>query len=191
MNLKVREKALPFLDPAMFDNKNNVTIIKHVVDFNEKYERFPTVPEMKIVIEDHDAFDQMLEIMDISTNDYSNDFILDEIEEFLKMKLVNNVNVSIAMGLHNNDVESIKEAPNKLREALAFSFDTQIGLDFFTEEDRVYNFLHDKEKYVPTPILDLNKAIGGGFHEKSLSLFMAECVDENTLVKVRFKKKIT
>jgi replicative DNA helicase len=47
--------------------------------------------------------------------------------------------------------------------------------------------LHNHDKVIPTCSSQLNKIIDGGFHNKSLLLFMAECVDDRTLVTVRYR----
>ena len=186
---KVRDKVIPFLIPDIFDDHKNIAIIKDVISFTERFEKFPSVAEMKIDMKSEAAFNQLFEIMDMDLSEYKTEFLIGEIEDFFKKKLIHNVNVDVAMQLNGDDMEEMKQAPDRLREAISFSFDTKVGLDFLEEGDRLYEYLHNKEKCVRTPIETLNKCTDGGFHEKSLTLFMAECVDENTKVKIRFKSK--
>lgn len=186
---KIRDKAIPFLVPELFEDHKNIQLIKSILKLNEKLERFPTVSEMRLDLDKEDVYKRLMEIMGSDVSEYKTDFLLEAIEEYIREKLIHNVNIDIAMKLSNDKVDEIKESPDKLREAIAFSFDSKIGLDFLEEEERLYNFLHDKDRVVQTGIKELNKIIEGGWHEKSLSLFMAECVAEDTLVDVRYKVK--
>ena len=188
-NEKVRDKVIPFLVPEIFEDHKNIQIVKKVLEMNERFEKFPSVPEMRIDLDNEEVYNRLVEIMEMDISEYQTEFLLEEIEDFIREKLIHNVNVDIAINLSNNKTEEIKQCPDKLREAIAFSFDSKVGLDFIEEEERLYNYLHNRDRVVPTSIGFLNKAIEGGFHEKSLTLFMAECVDENTIVSIRYKRK--
>jgi replicative DNA helicase len=174
INEMVRERVLPFLKPEIFDDKKNLTIVKDIIEFNYRFEKFPTVPELKIDMKDEGAFNQLLELMDVDVSEYSTEFLLEEIEEFFRKKLINNVNTEVAMALINDKMEDIKQFPDKLRESIAFSFNTKIGLDILDEEEMLYNSLRERDYVLSSGLRDLDKVIEGGFHEKSLSLFMAE-----------------
>ena len=171
---KIRDKVLPFLIPEIFEDHKNVRLIQAVMAIMSKYEHFPSVPEMRIELKEEEVYNRLIEIMEMDVTEYKKDFLLGAIEDFIRNKLVHNVNVEIAMNLNNENEEELKQTPDKLREAIAFSFDTKVGLDFFDEEERLYNHLHSKDRVIPTSITQLNRLIEGGFHEKSLTLFMAE-----------------
>jgi len=188
-NEKVRDKALPFIVPEIFEDHLNLQLTKTTLSMNERFEKFPTVSEMRIELDNEKVYKRLIEIMEMDVSEYQTEFLLEQIEEFIKEKLIHNVNVDIAMFLNDGKTEELKQSPDKLREAIAFSFETKVGLDFLEEEERLYNHLHNKDRVIPTSISVLNKAIEGGFHCKSLTLFMAECVDENTIVTVRYKRK--
>lgn len=170
----LRDRVMPFLDPSIFDDHKNIQIIKDIINFNNEFDKFPTVSELKIHMKDEGAFNQLFEIMDMDVSEYKTEFLTSEIEDFFRKKLIHHVNVDVAMALNNDDMEDMKESPDRLREAIAFSFDTKIGLDFLDEEERLYNYLHNRDKFIKTPIRKLNRFIDGGWHQKSLSLFMAE-----------------
>jgi len=171
---KVRDKVMPFLSPEIFDDFNNVRIIKTIIEHTEKFEKFPTVSEMRVSLEKEETYNQLVEIMDMDISEYSNEFLLEEIEEFFRKKLIHNINVDVAMALNNDKMDEIKISPDRLREAISFSFDTKIGLDVFEEEELLYDFLHNKDFVIPSGIYVLDKVISGGFHEKTLTLFLAE-----------------
>ena len=48
----------------------------------------------------------------------------------------------------------------------------KIGLDLKEDINRLYDVLHEKHKTVSSGIYELDKIIDGGFHEKTLTLFI-------------------
>ena len=57
--------------------------------------------------------------------------------------------------------------------AEAFTFDDNIGFDFFTEVKRLYEDANTKEVIFKTGLKTIDDLIGGGLHEKSLTLIMS------------------
>jgi replicative DNA helicase len=171
---KVRDKAMPFLSPKVFEDHKNIQLVKAIMRINETYGKFPSPSDLKLELKNEDVYNRLKEIIDLDVSEYQSDFLLEEIEDFIRKKLIHNVNVDVAVALNNDNDEELKKSPDSLREAIAFSFDTRVGMDFFEEEERLYTFLHSRDRYIPTSISQLNKIVDGGFHEKSLTLFMAE-----------------
>jgi len=188
-NEDVRDRVMPFLTTDVFEDKTNVDIVNHVMAFDEKYDKFPTVKESKLSMNNKEMYEQLVYNVGIDTSEYENEFLFEEIEGFLKSKLVWNLSVDIAQNVSNNTLDASADMPDKLRDAYAFSFDTTVGLNMFNEEERLYDFFHEKKYVVPTGLKDFDKMIDGGFHDKSLSLFLAECVTKDTKIKIRIKKK--
>jgi hypothetical protein len=187
----VREKIQPFLTAEIFDGFATKEIIQKIKDFLGKVDKFPSVSEMKLQLHSKEAYEGLFECLDIDISEYSRDYILDRIEDFFKRKMILNELADAASKLKEEDLGSLSEAPDRIRERMSFSFNTEVGLDVFSEKgrDRLFKFLHDRDVTVSTGIKYVDKLITGGFHEKSLSLFLAECVDENTPITVRFKRK--
>ena len=182
-NLEVRDKVMPYLIPTIFEDHKNIQIVNKIIEFNEKYNKFPSFLELKIVIEQEEVYNQLKEILSLNTDEYKDEFLLTEIEGFFKSKLIWNSIVNTTQHLNNNDMSEMSLVPDQIREALAFSFDTEIGLDFLNSENRLYDALHNKDSVVKTGMSTFDMMIDGGFHEKSLSLFMAETNMGKTLVK--------
>ncbi|MEM4261208.1 MAG: DnaB-like helicase C-terminal domain-containing protein [Candidatus Woesearchaeota archaeon] len=188
-DIEMRDKIFPYLNTKIFDDKMNIDIIKKYIHYYHKYESFPTISEMKLEIENKEIYNHLMEIKDLDITEFKHDFLLSEIEDFFKKKLILGVITDTAENLTKDEIDKVSTSPDILREAIAFSFDTKIGLDFLNEPERIYNELHNKDKIIPSGITTLDRFIKGGFHEKSLNLFMAECVDKNTKIRVRIRKK--
>jgi len=182
----VRERVMPFLSVNIFDNFENKEVAKHILSFQKKFDRFPTFPDLKLIIEQKEVYDRLFEIVNLDVSEYSNEHLLSVIEEFFKKKLAWTVVASVAESLKNDSMDKVSKAPDELREAIAFGFDTEIGLDFFNEMERMYNNLHDVDSVVSSGLKTLDKKIKRGFHEKSLTLFLAETNLGKTLIQCSF-----
>lgn len=186
VDLDVRDKILPYLTVDVFDDSVCIDIVKTTLNYLEEYQKFPSPKQMKLL--NADVWNAFVDICDMDVSDYDRDFILDMLEEFYKKKLANEIILEARTSLVEDDDVKLHSTPDKLREALAFTFDTNIGLSVLNDVDRMYNALHDRDKVVSTGLKTLDELIEGGFHEKSLSLVLAECVTEDGMVRIRVKK---
>jgi replicative DNA helicase len=71
---------------------------------------------------------------------------------------------------------------DNIADAEAFTFDDNIGFDFFSEAQRLYEDANTKEVIFKSGLKTLDDLIGGGFHEKSLSLIMSSTNVGKTLI---------
>lgn len=170
----VREAVMPFLTVKVFSDPKNIAIAKSVLSFSNKYSKFPTQSEMKVFIEDPSVYEKLEGNLGIDISEFDTSFVTNEIEDFFRKKIILSEITSTTDWLTSDKMDKVSTAPDRIREALSFGFNTEIGLDFLSSEDRLYEFLHSKDKVIPTGIPIFDKVIDGGFHEKSLTLFMAE-----------------
>jgi len=181
---EAQSRLLPFLKSEVFEVFENKEIVETILKFNEKYNKFPSIPELKVKIKDKQIYEHLTKAIDHSIEeDLGDDFIKDEVEDFYRDKLLKNEIFATMKGIKDND-ESVKaSASDRMREAYSFSFDTSIGLDFFDSAENLYNSLHEVDKIIPTGLRNIDKIIKGGFHEKTLTLFMSETNMGKSLVK--------
>jgi archaellum biogenesis ATPase FlaH len=172
VNIKVRDKVLPFLKESIFDNEEHKKIIKKILEFYDKHTKFPTIADIRLKIEGDDV-SVFQDIIDCSVSEYTEDELFEGIEQFFKEKLVHGVNVNIMDKLIEGKVNECYPYVDDLREALSFSFDTSIGVDVLEDGKKFYEHLHSAEKFVPTGIPTLDYFLQGGLYEKTLTLLMA------------------
>jgi len=181
IDLEVREKIIPYLTVDVFDDGACIDIVKSILKHMEEYNKFPSTSQMKFILST-DSWNSLVDICNINIDEYDREFILDSLEEFFRNKLANEIILEARDGLISGDEKKLYSAPDKLRDALAFTFDTNIGLDIVTDIERMYNALHDRDKIVSSGLKSIDEIIEGGFHEKSLSLFLAEVNRGKSLV---------
>jgi len=184
----VRSKMIPYLDPTVFMYQKNSQVVKHIQSFMEKYQNFPKMNELKLYIKSSETYEHLKDILNIDVSEYGKEFILGELEEFYRKSMFANLLIDSQEKL-SSDTDKLQDIPDKIREALAFTFDTNIGLSILDDAERKYEALHNKDKVIPTKIKCIDELIEGGAHEKSLNLFMAACVTKDTKIKIRIKKK--
>jgi len=180
----VRERIIPFLNTNIFHSVEAKIIVKHILQFRAKYNNFPTVSEIQLEIEDDKYNSFLSDCVKLDTTEYTDEHLLDRTEDFIKQSLLFNVFSEAVDNVDNGKLKEIEDIPDKLREIVSFSFNTQIGLDLFSEdgEESMFNHLHDEDKVIPTNIPYFNAAVKGGFHEKALTLFLAATNVGKTLI---------
>ena len=102
------------------------------------------------------------------------DWLLDETEKFCKDKAVYNAiirSIEIIDGKSQNETKNA--IPNILSDALAVSFDQQIGHDYFVDADERFDFYHKVEHKIPFDLDLFNKITNGGVPNKTLNVILA------------------
>lgn len=181
VNDTVRGKVLPALKTDWFFDIDDKFIIEKIIDFNGRFGQMPNVIEMKRLISDDTTLGIFEDAMSIPDDDVQTEFMLDEIQEYVRRRLVSNVcemghKAVQSPGAYNASLTDL------MAEAETFTFDTNIGFDILNDPDRLYEDANTKEKIYNSGIKIINDMIGGGFHEKSLNLFMAPTNIGKTLI---------
>lgn len=184
-------KILPFLKSEIFDKFENKEIVDSILSHHEKYDKFPTIPELKLKVKNKDTYKHLTnELTKGVDKEYDDEFIKEEVEHFFRDKLLYNELFITLEGIKNGDDSIKSSAPDRMRDANSFGFDTSIGLDFFNSGENLFDTLHEKDRVVPSGIRNIDRLIKGGFHEKSLTLFLAETNMGKSLIKASFATNV-
>lgn len=187
---EARGKILPFLTTDIFDEDEHKKIVKEIQKFEEEYNKFPTISDLKLRIDDEKVFAKIKDILETDISEYSRESLLHETQEFFKRQLIwNHITEANTVIRNNENIDRITEIADDMRLANSFSFDTQIGFDLFNEQDRMYEFLHNKDIVVPLGC-KIDKFIEGGLHNKTLTILMAETNLGKTLIKCSWATNI-
>jgi len=181
-NPQGRERLFPFLVSKIFHDQNHAKIVDYFIKFHEKYDKFPTKSELKIFIKEETVYNELVRCSELDISEYNDEFVMGELESWFKEKMIHSHIVDAVQALTDQDLEKLSEHPDNVREALSFSFDTKLGLDFFDDAESLYNSLHDEDVTFSTGLYDVDKLIDGGLHEKSITLFLAETNMGKTLI---------
>ena len=195
-------KVLPFLKEAYFHDTLERILFEHVKEHLEKYNKNPTVESLSIGISDRtDLSEELLEnvykiLGEIKSDkdvEINIDWLKDETEKFCQDKAIYNAvmdSIHILEPEGKNGSKDKGEIPKILADALAVSFDPNVGHDYLEDYEDRYDFYHAKEEKLAFDLKNFNIITKGGLSKKSLnialagtgvgkSLFMCHCAAAN------------
>ena len=173
-------KVIPFIQPDYFDQKTEKVIFEEIVQFIVKYGSAITVEALNIEVENRTDLteDQIKEIREInnSLNDFPVDkqWLLDTTEKWCRDRAIYLAlmeSIHIADG--NNEKKNRDAIPSILSDALAVSFDNNIGHDYLQNYEERYEFYHRKEDKIPFDLEYFNRITKGGLPNKTLNIILA------------------
>ena len=173
-------KVIPFIQPDYFEEKTERIVFEEVTKFIVKYGSSITTEALSIEIDNRTDLNES-EIKNIyqftkSLNDNPVDYkwLLDTTERWCKDRAIY---LALMESIHIADGKDEKKnrdaIPSILSDALAVSFDNNIGHDYFENYEQRYDFYNRKENRMPFDIEYLNKITNGGVPNKTLNIFLA------------------
>ena len=195
-------KVLPFLKEAYFHDTLERILFEHVKEHLEKYNKNPTIETLSIRIAERDDLSEemlddifkILNVFETSEETVSNiDWLQDKTEKFCQDKAIYNAvmdSIHILEPEGKGESRDRGEIPKILSDALAVSFDPNVGHDYLEDYEERYEFYHAKEEKVAFDLKNFNSITKGGLSKKSLnvalagtgvgkSLFMCHCAAAN------------
>jgi replicative DNA helicase len=173
-------KVIPFIQPDYFEQKTEKVVFEEIVKFIVKYGSAITIEALNIEVENRTDLseDQIKEIREInkSLNDFpvEKQWLLDTTEKWCRDRAIYMAlmeSIHIADG--NNDKKNRDAIPNILSDALAVSFDNNIGHDYLQNYEERYEFYHRKEDKIEFDLEYFNKITKGGLPNKTLNIALA------------------
>ena len=177
------KKVIPFIKIEYFHRKPIQMVYTCIHDFVMRYNACPSKDAMSICLEKHKGvsqteYDQCIEMLNDfskkSAEEHNLDWLVTETENFCKEKaLYNGIMESIQI-MDGKSKDKIRTAiPSILSDALAVSFDTNIGHDYLEDSEARYEFYHKTEKRIPFDLEFFNTITNGGTPTKTLNIVMA------------------
>jgi replicative DNA helicase len=181
-NDEYTRRALPFVDEEYFKDRNERVVFGIIRDHIHKYNKAPNKDAIGVALDNRGGLSEQgykdcttiaTRITDSESSDET-DWLLDETEKFCKDKAVYNAiirSIEIIDGKSQNETKNA--IPNILSDALAVSFDQQIGHDYFIDADERFDFYHKVEHKIPFDLDMFNKITNGGVPNKTLNVILA------------------
>ena len=201
-NEEYARKVIPFLKSDYFTDNVDSTVYELIEEYVGKYGNFPSKEALAIDLGNRvgltdDQFKAAETLIgDLAkSEDREIDWLIDSTEKFCKDKALYNAlmeSIKLVDDNKRKDGISVGSIPQILTDALAVSFDQNIGHDFLDDSDARYEFYHRTEVKIPFDLDFFNKITKGGLPRKTLnialagtgvgkSLFMCHCAAGNLM----------
>jgi replicative DNA helicase len=174
-------KVLPFITKEYFSDTNENVLIQEIVKFFGKYNSLPSKEVLLICTAKRDDLTEVENkevqkyIKELDSERVNEDWLLDETEKFCKDRAVYNAILDSINIIDGKDKKRSKDSiPSILSEALAISFDTNIGHDYLENAEERWEYYHvDGGHRIAFGLEMLNKITKGGMKKKTLNCVMA------------------
>ena len=172
-------KVSPFLTPQYFAERTDRILSQEILKFFSKYNKPITKEVLLIEISNRTdiSANELIAIKD-ATNALSNEntnesWLLDNTEKFCKDRAVYNAILDSIKIIDGTDDKHTQEAiPNILSNALAVSFDSNVGHDYINDADSRFDFYHRVEEKLSFGLDLMDKITAGGLSRKSLNVVL-------------------
>jgi replicative DNA helicase len=179
-NEEYARKVFPFLFPEYFTDRTDKIIFEEYNNFFNKYNTVPTVDVLKLEISnrtdvtEHEVKGSYETLDSLSEEKTNEDWITDTTEKFCKDRAVYNAIIQSIKIIEGKDKNHNQDAiVSLLSDALAVTFDSNIGHDYIENASDRYDFYHRVEEKIPFDIDLLNKITNGGLSRKTLNIILA------------------
>ena len=173
-------KVLPFLREEYFLNDDDKIMFQTIRDFIIKYDVPPTITAIQIEISSKrglreevvQSIEKTLKELDAHKED-NIDWIINSSEKFCKDKAIY-LAIMQSIDIMNDKTKAMSEGsiPQLLSDAIAVTFDPNVGHDYLQDYEHRFEYYHRKEEKIPFDLDFFNKITNGGASKKTLNILM-------------------
>ena len=182
-NENYTRKVLPFIKPEYFTVEEDRILYNEIHDFIIKYNVPPTRSSLKIEIDNlrnikEDQVKSINEFLDVDLRNESEapneQWLIDSTEKFCQEKaLYHAIMTSIEIMNNKKGALTTGAIPSILSDALAVSFDPNVGHDYLEDFDKRYDYYHRVLEKIPFDLEFFNKITKDGLPKKTLNIALA------------------
>lgn len=176
-------KVLPHIKPEYFEDPGARKVFETIAHIAAQYNTRPTKESVVVTLDGSNTpeglFNQCMKTIDsLTVSDTDTKFLVDETEKWCRDRsLALGISKAIELMDDLDDFDKNKLSktaiPKILSDALAVSFDTEVGLDYYSNVEAQYEYYHNEDSRIPFPLDALNRLTRGGYKYKSLNIVQA------------------
>ncbi len=179
-NENFTRKVLPFLKEEYFSSMEDRLLFTEVAGFIMKYNQQPTFDALEIEVDNirgttDDTVKSIKETLNglkDDTDSTNEDWLVDSTEKFCQEKAVYNA-ITQSLEIMNGKGKLDKGAiPTLLHDALAISFDPNVGHDYLDQYEERYEHYHRVQERLAFDLDFFNKITKNGVPRKTLNIVM-------------------
>ena len=179
-NEEYARKVIPFIQPEYYEQRVEKIVFEEIVEFIVKYGSSITIEALNIEIDNRRDLTEsenkeIVELLSkLTDSPVDNQWILDTTEKWCRDRAIY---LALMESIHIADGKDDKKGrdaiPSILSDALAVSFDNNIGHDYLQNYEERYEFYHRKEDKIEFDLEYFNKITKGGLPNKTLNIALA------------------
>ena len=179
-NEQFTRKVLPFIKAEYFEDTSQKVIFEEILNFVQKYNQLATKEILSIEVENRkdineDSFKQISNLIQNLDDDPTEiDWLVNTTEKWCRDRAIY---IALMESIHIADGKDEKKnrdsIPSILSDALAVSFDPNIGHDYLLDYEKRYESYHRKEEKIEFDLEFFNKITKGGLPNKTLNIALA------------------
>jgi replicative DNA helicase len=173
-------KVVPFIKAEYFEDTNQKIVYEEIINFVEKYNKplskeilcIETEKRQDINDSSFQEITQLITSLDESPTEFQ--WLVDTTERWCRDRAIYIAlmdSIQIADGRDEN--KGRDSIPSILSDALAVSFDSNVGHDYLTDYEARYESYHRKESKIPFDLEYFDKITKGGLPNKTLNVALA------------------
>jgi replicative DNA helicase len=173
-------KVLPFIKTEYFENLYEKVVFEEICKFIVKYEKLATKEIILIEVENRTDITQETYkticdyVSDLNSLEVDYKWLIDSTEKWCKDRAIYLALMESIKIADGQDEKKNRDAiPSILQDALAVSFDNNIGHDYLKDFEKRFDFYHKKEDKIPFDLEFFNKITKGGLPNKTLNVALA------------------
>ena len=176
------ERTAPYLKSEYFPTGECATVFEVYQKFFDEYRQLPSVSVLRLLLDNvpnlseteaKQANTVIDELEQTEPQDQSqHEYLIAETEKFCQERALY-IALRRSVGMLDNPKENPHAIPDILKEALAVSFDTHVGHDFFGDAEERYDFYHRAEARIPSDLDVFNSMTKNGIPRKTLNAVLA------------------
>ena len=173
-------KVLPFIKNEYFENLHEKVVFDEISKFISAYEKLATKEVLLIEAENRsDITEETYRIIcdyvkSLDDTVVDQKWLEDTTEKWCRDRAIYLALMESIKIADGDDEKKNRDAiPSILSDALAVSFDNNVGHDYFQDTSARYEFYHKREDRVPFDLEYFNKVTKGGLPNKTLNVALA------------------
>ena len=160
--------------PEYFVDKNLQVVFDVVCNFYNKRKALPTNSEIRVYLdtdEKRESFKKALNIISSIDKNLNRDELYDNTERFLKERGIYQTMMSVAKDVGSGNIDTSKIL-DQFEKSCTVTLVHDIGLDLFTNFDRVAQDLKRVDPTISTGYKWLDEKLGGGFMQDGRAMYV-------------------
>lgn len=174
-------RVLPYLNADYFSDPTERLLFEEIHSYITKYNNPPIREALEVALGakpelSEDQFKDAHELVSViyqASEAADPNWLETETEKFCQERALHNA-IHAAIQIMDGSIKTNGKGmiPKLLSDALAISFDPNVGHDYLEESENRYEFYHLEEERIPFDLTMLNKITRGGLPKKSLTIYM-------------------